>query len=45
MKFDDKIHDYTETDEESKEGHEDTRFKNFGCEHRLGCNLGVDVAG
>jgi hypothetical protein len=36
---------YIESDEEREPGHEDTRYKNFGCNHPLGCNLGVDVAG
>jgi hypothetical protein len=39
------IQDYTETEEEARQGHEDTRHKNFGCEHPLGCDPGVDVAG
>ena len=45
MNFTDKEHDYTETEEEARDGHEDTRYKNFGCEHRLGCDPGIDVAG
>ena len=45
MKFTDKDHNYIESEEEAGEGHEDTRHKNFGCDHRLGCNLGMDVAG
>lgn len=36
---------YIESEEERESGHEDTRYKNFGCDHPLGCNLGVDVAG
>ena len=38
-------HSYIESDEERESGQEDTRYKNFGCNHPLGCNLGVDVAG
>jgi hypothetical protein len=45
MKFTDKEHSYIESDEEREEGHEDTRYKNFECDNRLGCNLGIDVAG
>jgi hypothetical protein len=47
MKFTDKEHNYIESDEEREAGHEDTRYKNFECENksRLGCNLGIDVAG
>ena len=45
MKFTEKEHNYIESDEEREVGHEDTRHKNFECEHRLGCNLGIDVAG
>ena len=47
MKFTDKEHNYIESDEERESGHEDTRHKNFECENksRLGCNLGIDVAG
>ncbi len=40
--------DYFETDEEREEGHVDTRSANFECENpdeRLGCNMGIDVAG
>ncbi len=36
---------YIETEEEGEEGHVDTRLSNLGCDHPLGCNLGVDVAG
>jgi hypothetical protein len=42
---DKKIQDYTDS---SSEGHTDTRENNFKCENpdpRLGCNLGIDVAG
>ena len=47
MKFTDKEHNYIESEEEREIGHEDTRYKNFECENksRLGCNLGIDVAG
>lgn len=45
MNFTDKEHNYVESDEEREEGHEDTRHKNFECDNRLGCNLGIDVAG
>jgi hypothetical protein len=47
MKFTEKEHNYIESEEESEAGHEDTRYKNFECEtsSRLGCNLGIDVAG
>jgi hypothetical protein len=34
--------------EDRNEGHVDTREANFQCEHpdeRLGCDLGIDVAG
>jgi len=40
--------DYFETDEEREKGHVDTRRRNFECENpdeRLGCDLGIDVAG
>ena len=39
------IQDYTDN---SEEGHEDTRERNFECEkpdQRLGCDLGIDVQG
>ena len=36
---------YIESDEERESGHADTRHYNFGCDHPLGCNLGVVVAG
>ena len=47
MKFTEKEHNYIESEEERETGHEDTRQKNFECESktRLGCNLGIDVAG
>ena len=45
MNFTDKEHNYIESDEEREQGHEDTRYKNFECDNRLGCNLGIDVAG
>ena len=47
MKFTEKDHNYIESDEERESGHQDTRHKNFECENqsRLGCNLGIDVAG
>jgi len=47
MKFTEKEHNYIESEEEREAGHEDTRHKNFECESktRLGCNLGIDVAG
>ena len=41
-------HNYIETEKERQEGHVDTRERNFECENkdpRLGCNLGIDVAG
>ena len=47
MNFTDKEHNYIESEEERDTGHEDTRQSNFECENksRLGCNLGIDVAG
>jgi hypothetical protein len=39
---------YVETNEESAEGHVDTRHYNFECDHpdpSLGCDLGIDVQG
>ncbi len=47
MNFSEKEHNYIESDVERESGHEDTRYKNFGCESssQLGCNLGIDVAG
>ena len=45
MKFTEKEHNYIESEEEREVGHEDTRYKNFECDHPLGCNLGIDVAG
>lgn len=44
-KTDNREQSCVESDEERESGHEDTRYKNFGCDHPLGCNLGVDVAG
>ena len=40
--------DYFETDEEREDGHVDTRAANHACERpdeRLGCDMGIDVAG
>ncbi len=40
--------DYVESEEESSEGHVDTRFRNFECaapDSHLGCDPGIDVAG
>ncbi len=47
MKFTDSEHSYSESDKEREAGHADTRYKNFECDKksRLGCNLGIDVAG
>jgi hypothetical protein len=47
MKFTEKDHNYIESEEERETGHEDKRHNNFECERktRLGCNLGIDVAG
>ena len=47
MNFTDRENSYIESEEERETGHEDTRYKNFECESktRLGCNLGIDVAG
>ena len=47
MKFTENEHSYIESDKEREDGHEDTRHKNFECDNRsrLGCNLGIDVAG
>ena len=39
---------YIETDEEREEGHVNPRERNFECENkdpRLGCDMGIDVAG
>ena len=39
---------YIESDDESNEGHVDTRHANFECENpdrHLGCDPGIDVAG
>lgn len=43
-----KEQDYIESDNESEQGHEDTRWKNFECDSpdsHLGCDPGIDVAG
>jgi hypothetical protein len=43
-----KIENYIESDNERTQGHVDTRQNNFECENpdeRLGCDLGIDVAG
>lgn len=43
-----KVEDYVESDQESNQGHVDTRHKNFECEapdSHLGCDPGIDVAG
>ena len=47
MNFTDREHNYIESEDENDAGHEDTRQSNFECENksRLGCNLGIDVAG
>jgi hypothetical protein len=42
------VQDYFDTDQETSEGHVDTRHYNFECENpdpRLGCDLGIDVQG
>jgi hypothetical protein len=42
------IIDYFETEEERENGHLDTRGHNFECDQpdpRLGCDMGIDVAG
>ena len=42
------LDNYIETDNEREEGHVDTRERNFECENkdpRLGCDMGIDVAG
>jgi hypothetical protein len=42
------LNNYIETEKEREEGHIDTRERNFECDSkdpRLGCNLGIDVAG
>ena len=39
---------YIEDNNEQRNGHEDTRYKNFVCENpdeHLGCDPGIDVAG
>jgi len=42
-----RVEDYIETDEEREAGHADTRGRNFECENktRMGCDMGIDVAG
>jgi hypothetical protein len=43
-----KVQDYIETDQERERGHADTRQRNFECDNRderLGCDMGIDVAG
>jgi len=47
MANENRIEDYFETENERDAGHEDTRWKNFECEDktRLGCDMGIDVAG
>lgn len=43
-----RVEDYFETEEESEEGHVDTRQKNFECDKpdsHLGCDPGIDVQG
>ena len=43
-----RIDNYIESDTEREKGHVDTRERNFECENkdpRLGCNLGIEVAG
>jgi hypothetical protein len=42
------VENYIESDSERSHGHVDTRHQNFECENpdeRLGCDLGIDVAG
>ena len=42
------VDNYIESDNERTQGHADTRQKNLECENpdeRLGCDLGIDVAG
>ena len=42
------LNNYIESDNEREEGHVDTRERNFECENkdpRLGCDMGIDVAG
>ncbi|WP_300455421.1 hypothetical protein [Desulfobacula sp.] len=42
------IENYIESDNERTQEHVDTRQNNFECENpdeRLGCDLGIDVAG
>jgi|GEM_PF-1177453 len=47
MANDNRVEDYFETDEERETGHVDTRSRNFECENktRIGCDMGIDVAG
>ena len=45
MEFTKYEHSYVETEEEREEGHVEARKHNLECDHPLGCNLGVDVAG
>lgn len=48
MEFNEKEHDYIESDNEREKGHQDTRHKNFDCEDKdphLGCDPNIDVAG
>ena len=40
--------DYFDKDNNSDEGHVDTRSRNFECDNpdkNLGCDMGIDVAG
>ncbi len=42
------LDDYIENEEERKEGHVNTRERNFDCNNKdphLGCDMGIDVAG
>ena len=42
------LNNYIETEKEREEGHVDTREANFKCDTpdpRLGCDMGIDVAG
>ena len=45
MENTDREQNYIESEKEREEGHEDTRYKNLGCDGPLGCNPGIDVAG
>ena len=43
-----RFEDYVESEEERNEGHVDTRSQNFECanpDKRLGCDMGIDLAG